>query len=91
MRALEEYRIDVEYGIRSSDGLEVYRSLLKVFYETMDERAAELDRFLKEEKYEDYTTLVHALKSSLRIIGANEMGSEAQRLENAGKAATGSI
>ena len=85
LRPLEEYRIDVEYGIRGSDGTEVYRSLLKVFYETMDERAIELDRFLNEEKYDDYTTLVHALKSSLRIIGAKDMGEEAQRLENAGK------
>ncbi len=35
--------------------------------------------------YKNYTILVHALKSSARIIGALDLGEEAQKLELAGK------
>ena len=40
---------------------------------------------LAEEDFKNYTTKVHALKTSLRIIGAEGLGEEAQALENAGK------
>lgn len=45
----------------------------------------ELESLLENGDIRNYTIKVHALKSSLRIIGASALGNEAQALENAGK------
>jgi len=59
--------------------------LLKLFYESVDEKADEIEQFYLEENLKDYTIKIHALKSSARLIGATDFGEEAQQLENAGK------
>ena len=59
--------------------------LLKLFYESLDEKADEIEHFYAEENIKDYTIKVHALKSSARLIGAAGFGEEAQQLEKAGK------
>ncbi len=60
-------------------------SLLRIFYESLEEKAEEIDRFYTEENLKDYTIRVHGLKSSARLIGAAAFGEEAQQLESAGK------
>jgi CheY-like chemotaxis protein len=85
LKVLNDYSLDVASAIEKSGCVDVYRSLLKVFYETTDERSRELDRYREEADFRSYTTLVHSLKSSLRIIGAADLGEEAQKLEDAGK------
>ena len=77
--------IDLGLGIRNSYSVEAYMPLLKLFYDSLDEKADEIDGFYEEENLKDYTIKVHALKSSARLIGAMEFGEEAQQLENAGK------
>ncbi len=78
--------IDVKAGIKSSGDLEFYKTVLKVFYETIDDKARELDHFFEEKDFKNYTIRIHALKSSARIIGAMAFGEAAQELENAGRA-----
>ena len=78
--------IDVKAGIKSSGDLEFYKTVLKVFYETTDDKARELDHFFEEKDFKNYTIRIHALKSSARIIGAMAFGEAAQELENAGRA-----
>lgn len=39
---------------------------------------------LNDRKYKDYTILVHALKSSVRIIGAENLSKQAEYLESFG-------
>ena len=78
--------LDLEMGIKNSGSAEAYLSLLKIFYESMDETEQAIEGFYAERNIKDYTIKVHALKSSARIIGAKEFGEEAQLLENAGKA-----
>ncbi|MBO7336932.1 MAG: response regulator [Lachnospiraceae bacterium] len=77
--------VNILVGISNSGSVQAYLPLLKVFYESIDEKADELERFYNEGDIKDYTIKVHALKSSARLIGALELGDEAQRLENAGK------
>ena len=77
--------IDLDAGVRNSCSVKAYMSLLKLFYESLDETADELERFCAEENIKDYTVKVHALKSSARLIGAVDFGEEAQKLESAGK------
>ena len=78
--------LDLGMGIKNSGSVDAYLSLLKIFYESMDETEQVIEGFYAERNLKDYTIKVHALKSSARIIGAKEFGEEAQLLENAGKA-----
>ncbi|MBR3524205.1 MAG: response regulator, partial [Lachnospiraceae bacterium] len=77
--------IDVKSGLKNSGSVDAYIPLLKIFYESMDEKGAEIQGFYDEGNIRDYTIKVHALKSSARIIGAAAFGEKAQALENAGK------
>ncbi|MCR5487778.1 MAG: response regulator [Lachnospiraceae bacterium] len=83
---LGEAGVDLKDAIKSSGGLENYMDLLKVYYETIDANASQLQSFFESRDYDGYTVLVHSLKSSSRIIGAAGLGEEAQKLEDAGKA-----
>ncbi|ORT99610.1 sensory box histidine kinase/response regulator [Anaerovibrio sp. JC8] len=77
--------IDLSKGIKNSGDAESYLSLLKILYESIDEESTVLDGFYKDSNLNDYTIQVHAMKSSVRLIGASSMADEAQLLENAGK------
>ncbi len=86
LRSLRSFEaIDVKKGLENSGSVEAYLPLLKIFYESMDEKAAEIKRYYDEGDTKDYTIKVHALKSSARIIGATAFGERAQALEDAGK------
>lgn len=77
--------INTEAGLKNSGTAGAYLALLKVFYESLDEKTRELDALFAEDDIKNYTIKVHALKSSARIIGAADFGERAQKLEDAGK------
>ena len=56
-----------------------------MFLDSIAEKETELDQFYAENDFKNYTINVHALKSSARIIGAADLGQDAQMLEDAGK------
>ncbi len=86
LRPLEDQEwLDLPLGIQNSGGAEAYLTLLRVFYESLDRKADEIEEFYRKGNWEDYTIRVHSLKSSARLIGASAFGEEAQLLENAGK------
>ncbi len=66
-------------------GEDAFKPILDIFYETIDENADEIQEMYDTENWEDYTILVHALKSSARIVGALDLGEEAFAMEMAGK------
>lgn len=78
--------IDAECGIEHGGSAEAYLSFLKLFYQAFDEKTEEIEKLYADGETQNYTVKVHALKSSLRIIGAEHTGEAAQRLEDAGKA-----
>ncbi len=78
--------IDTERGIENSGSKEAYLSVLEMFSETLDERAEELQKLYDDGDLLNYMIKIHAMKSSLRIIGAKGLGEAAQCLEDAGKA-----
>ena len=78
--------IDSETGIKNSASEELFRSLLEMFYESIQDRFEELEGFYLDEDWDNYAIKIHALKSSARLVGALELGDKAQLLENAGKA-----
>ena len=77
--------VDAKVGISYSGSEDAYLSLLKMYCESFDVKSKEIEDLFDAEDYKNYTIKVHALKSSSRLIGAEQLGEEAQALENAGK------
>jgi HPt (histidine-containing phosphotransfer) domain-containing protein len=85
--ALEIPGLDVKRGIAMTGGsLEGYRQVLSTFRKDADARLALLRKLPSESGLVAFVTQVHALKSVLASIGADDISSEAARLEAAGNA-----
>lgn len=77
--------IDLDVGIKNNGSIESYMALLDMFYNSMEDTISQIDGFYSDSDDKNYTIKIHALKSSLRIIGVGDLAEEAQKLENAGK------
>ena len=77
--------LDHESGINFCGSEEGYISALKIFYTTITSKSDEIEQLYSSEDWDGYTIKVHALKSSARIIGAEELSDLAKELEFAGK------
>ncbi len=77
--------LDIGSGIANCGSGESFLSVLKVFHQTAEQKAAEIRQLYDEGDIENYTIKVHALKSSARIIGAADLSDKAKQLEAAGK------
>ncbi len=77
--------IDTEAAIRNSGSADAFKAVLKIFFDSVTNKHEELEKIYSAEDWEDYTIRIHALKSSARLVGATELGENAELLENAGK------
>jgi HPt (histidine-containing phosphotransfer) domain-containing protein len=78
--------INTQEGLKNIGGsLQSYINILSVFYRDANDRAGEIRESADAGDVARYTTLVHALKSASRSIGAADMGNAAEQLEDAGK------
>ena len=77
--------IDAQAGLKNCGSEEGYLSVLSVFHQTAKDKADEIERFYQNGDTDNYTIKVHALKSSARIIGAEDLSELARVLEDAGK------
>ena len=71
-------------GLKHCGGTTAYLDALTVFANSVSANADEIERYYKKEMWHDYTTKVHALKSTAQVIGAAELSEKARRLEKAG-------
>ena len=78
--------IDPVKALENSGSEDAFKSVLKIFYNSVDDRSGEIEEYYKNEDWENYTVKVHALKSSAKLVGAMELSEKALALENAGKA-----
>ena len=76
--------IDAEAGVAHCGSVAAYMDALQVFAESIEGNAREIEGFYQAEDWGNYTTKVHALKSTARVIGAGELSERARRLEDAG-------
>jgi len=76
--------INVNEGVEHCGGVEPYLDALTVFAQSVISGAREIAEFYRREDFKGYTVKVHALKSSARVIGADELSERAKRLEDAG-------
>ena len=77
--------LDANKGLSNCGSVESYLSVIDVFAKTSSYKADEIDKLYRDKDYDTYTIKVHALKSSARIIGADELSELARALEEAGK------
>ena len=77
--------IDAQVAIRNSGSEDAFRSVLKIFYNSIPDKHEELEQYYISGDWENYTVKIHALKSSARLVGALELGEMAEALEMAGK------
>lgn len=78
--------LNVDEGIKHCGGFEEFMAALKVFANSIASSSEEIQNFYDAEDWKNYTTKVHALKSSARVIGANNLSELAKNLEDAGNA-----
>ncbi len=77
--------IDPKVAIENSGSEDAFKSVLKIFYDSIDGKADEIEGYYNSEDWENYTIKVHALKSSARLVGAMKLSGDSEALEMAGK------
>lgn len=76
--------IDLESALRFTGSAEILEQTLKEFYKTISKKADAIEEFASLKDWHNYTILVHALKSSARLIGAEKLSEDAKYLEKCG-------
>ena len=84
---LKKAGIDTGAGLRYSQrDVDLYNTLLKQYVKEAGEKQEKINRYYKDKDYKNYEILVHALKSTSRMIGAANMSEKAKKLEELAKA-----
>ena len=88
--ALSKLGIDVNTGLRYSQGdRDFYKTLILQFASEGREKRQNAEKFLSQEAFSDYAIIVHAIKSTSKMIGAQGLSDKAKYLEDAAKAGRG--
>ena len=86
IEVLNEAGINTETGVMYCGGSkDFYVSILKKYIEESEEKIASSNRYLKNEDFDNYRIVVHAIKSTSKMIGVDDMFDEALKLETAVK------
>jgi CheY-like chemotaxis protein len=82
---IEEIKeISVADGIKNAGSVDHFFSSMGMFRDTIDDSSSVIEKAYDEKDIKLFTIKVHSLKTSARIIGANELAALAERLEEAG-------
>ena len=82
--ALADAGFDTSEGMRYSGGeVSMYRSILVQFAREYDKKSVKLSEDYEEGLWDDYSILIHSVKSSARMIGEANLSEEAAKLESA--------
>lgn len=76
--------IDLKEAVKNCGGVDVLEKVVVDFYSSIDGKVEALEGFLRENDIRNYTVLVHALKSSARLVGAIKLSEMAAELEQLG-------
>ena len=84
---LREAGIDEKKGLHyCQDDPEFYRELLAQYATESDEKLIGMKKFFAAKDFPNYTIIVHALKSTSKMIGAMDLSRKAKNLEDLSKA-----
>ena len=86
LKAIAAAGIDIEVGLGYCRGDEAfYEELLRKFAADAPEKQKKIEDYYEARDYGNYRILVHALKSTAKMIGAPGLSDSARRLEDASK------
>ena len=77
--------IDGSIALQNSGSESAFKSVLRIFYDSIESKSEELEGFYASENWKDYNIKVHALKSSAKLIGAMGFSRKAKLLEDASR------
>lgn len=78
--------LNPKMGIQYSAGMEdMYRDILAMFCNLKDEKKIKIQEAFDKEDWNNYTTFVHALKSTAKTVGGEQTSEIAKKHEMAGK------
>jgi HPt (histidine-containing phosphotransfer) domain-containing protein len=79
-------KTDLSYlGEMSGGNKDLIREMITIFISQVDEFAKDMDKHLEKKEYELLGKLAHKAKSSISIMGLNDLAKELKRLENNAK------
>ncbi len=78
--------VDFREALKNCGSVEVLETVVKEYLTTIDSKADSIEKYAEDKDFRNYTVLVHALKSSSRLIGAMELSKMAGHLEDCGNA-----
>lgn len=77
--------LNVEAALRLNGTKELYFTVLSSYYAVIDQKYKLIETYEQEERINEYTIEVHALKSASKQIGAEALSNLAAELEQCGK------
>lgn len=78
--------IDLKEAVKNCGNEGILYDAIKEFLIALPTKSDQIEQYAKEKDFRNYTVLVHALKSSARLIGAKELSEQAAFLETCGNA-----
>ncbi len=81
------FSLDIASALTNCGTKDIFLDTVKIFHDYIDSNTEKIESFSEKGDWKNYTILVHALKSSARLIGAQGLSDEAKRLEEYGKRA----
>lgn len=86
MARLEGTGINTKSGMQyCRNDMEFYEELLVKFVQDEKRKAAEMNDFFHKEDFDNYRILVHSLKSTAKMVGADSLSEMAKQAEEAAK------
>ena len=82
---LREKGLDVDAALSFTGNDSRYIKALTRYYNAYEKNSARIRNSYDNKDYEDYAIIVHSLKSNSRMIGDNELGDLAEKLQYAGQ------
>ncbi len=80
--------LDIPAAVESAEGdKECFKFLVETFKDNEGKNQTDIQKAFDDQNYPEYTILVHALKSTAKMIGAAKLSDMARLLEAAGKEA----
>ena len=76
--------LDYDAGIKNCGSQELFLEMIQEYHDTIEKKALQLEQFLEHGDIKNYTVLVHALKSTSRLVGIQKLHELAKHLEECG-------
>ena len=86
VKQLKEAGVDTDSGLHyCQNDKEFYKTLLLQYLSDMRKRLPEMNEYFAKKDFDNYAILVHALKSTSKMVGLPDLSEEARELEMAAK------